>query len=104
MRTHTGKFTGRVTRPHHRVAGIAEVRARLTGLQLNPRLAPFARAEIEAADSAVLEVEQLNASDDGAAELVAAARESVEHAYRVARSRYSTALARPTQRPGSSDD
>jgi hypothetical protein len=103
MRTHTGKFTGKATRPHLRPSGIAEVRARLTGLQLNPRLAPFARAEIEAADMMILQIEQSDPDKAEIHERVVAAREAVDHAYQSARLRYYTALSNPTPQ-GRRDD
>ncbi|MCA1798168.1 MAG: hypothetical protein LC632_01580 [Xanthomonadaceae bacterium] len=91
MGTHTGKYTGRVA--HQRPAGISEVRARLTGLQLNPRLAPFVRAEITEADKAIQRAEQEPPSTPEAHELVAEARLKVERTVETARLRYTSALS-----------
>lgn len=90
MRTHTGKYTGRIA--HLRPAGISEVRARLTGLQLNPRLAPFVRREITDADEAVLRAEQVAPGARNAENLVAEARLKVERTIETARTRYLSAL------------
>lgn len=99
MRTHTGRDTGRIA--HLRPAGISEVRARLSGLQLNPRLAPFVREEITDADKAVKRAEQEAPSTPEARELVAEARLKVERTLEIARLRYTSALS-VSRRPDSS--
>lgn len=91
MRTHSDHDTGKTV--HLRPAGIAEVRARLTGLQLNPRLAPFVRPEITDADKAVRRAEQAAPSTREADELVAEAHLKVERMIETARLRYTSVLA-----------
>lgn len=90
MRTHRDRFNG--LDPHPKPAGITEVRARLTGLQLHPRLAPLARLEIADADRLVSRAEQAKPDSVEADQLVSEARIKVEQVAELARLRQKAAL------------
>ncbi|MEX0900311.1 MAG: hypothetical protein WD081_06430 [Gammaproteobacteria bacterium] len=87
MRTHTGKFTGRIGALRFLPMGAAEARARLSGLQLNPRLAPYVRNEIKACDAALRALEARR-DDREIEEAARQIQEQVEETIRLAKRRY----------------
>ena len=88
MRTHTGKFTGRIGALRFLPIGAAEARARLSGLQLNPRYAPYVRNEIKACDAALRALEEIPHDDPGIEDAVRQIQAQVERTIELARSRY----------------
>ena len=72
--------------------GAAEARARLSGLQLNPRLAPFVRDEIKAIDAALLALSAADMDDDEATEAVKQIQRQIDRTYDLARRRYEGAI------------
>ncbi len=87
MRTHTGKFTGRIGALRFLPMGAAEARARLSGLQLNPRLVPYVRNEIRACDAALRALEERR-DDHDVDEAVRQVKAQVERTIELAQSRY----------------
>ena len=88
MHTHTGKFTGRIGALRFLPIGAAEARARLSGLQLNPRLVPYVRNEIKACDAALRALEEIPHDEPGVEERVRQVQEQVERTIELARTRY----------------
>lgn len=87
MRTHTGKFTGRIGALRFLPMGAAEARARLSGLQLNPRLVPYVRSEIKACEAALRALEDAR-DDEHIDEAVKRVKAQVEETIRLAKRRY----------------
>lgn len=92
MRTHTGTSTGRMGAVRHLPHGAAEARARLSGLQLNPRLAPFVRNEIKACDAALHALASSAMDEDEVTEAVRQIREQIDKTIELARRRYAGAI------------
>lgn len=92
MRTHTGKTTGRTAAQGFMPLGAAEARAKLSGLQLNPRLAPFVRNEIKACDAALHALQLAGMDEDEAAEAARQIQQQVEKTIEIAKRRYEGAL------------
>lgn len=88
MRTHTGKFSGRIGALRFLPMGAAEARARLSGLQLNPRLVPYVRNEIKACDAALRALEERREDEQEVEKAVRQVKEQVEATIRLARRRY----------------
>lgn len=87
MRTHTGKFTGRIGALRFLPIGAAEARARLSGLQMNPRLVPYVRNEIKACDAALQALEGRQDEHD-IEETVRQIKAEVEQTILLAKRRY----------------
>ena len=72
--------------------GAAEAKARLSGLQLNPRLAPFVRDEIKACHAALQALAVADMDPDEAIEAVKQIQRQVDRTIELARRRYEGAI------------